>query len=356
MKNRLAPALLASLVLLGLGCNALETSDKTSGSPATPRTALPYYLPQAEVSLIGDYVDIVGDDGKPTGKLEFKVTIKAIYSADLSALRFARITTNPMFDEESSVKTVNGLLNTSVAVPADRTGDAVVTLAKIGLSGARLFSPYRASILGFDLSPPTPPAYKPVQPFKHRFDPLAPGGFDGARSALEKSGFSLDCSQEALLMGRADSMPDPVAPGRDLPGLAYRLPLPVSLQIAPLAGWGYSKGKGRMEYSDTVIIPDRSSCEVIPFRRVLFSKRETKVSWVDGIPVELSLKQPSPIIGGLSIPLQVLNAAGESIPAIIQIRNNAPTDRLNAEANRIDAEARLLQSQRKLEAIQAAGD
>lgn len=355
MKYSLAPALFGLLAALNFGCHAIETSTGSSVSGSAPRTALPYYLPQAEVSLIGDYVDILGDDGKPNGKVEFKVDIQAIYSADLDALRFACLTTNPMFDEESGVKTVNGLLNTSVAIPADRTGDAVVTLAKIGLSGANLFanirgiSPFGVTIPDLALSRSTP-----VKPFKHVFDPLAPGAIEGARTALRKSGFSLHCSQESALLEKAVAPPLDGPADRQDRGLAYRVPLPVALQIAPLSGWGYDKGKGSMQYNATVLIPDRSTCEVIPFRRVLFSKRETKVSWIDGVPVELSLKQPSPIIGGLSIPLQVLGAAGESIPAIIQIRNNAPVDRLNAESNRIDAEARLLESQRKLEALRAA--
>lgn len=356
--NRLRrPLAVATLAAFFAGCHAIETAVSSgNGQTGAPQTALPYYLPKAVVRLTGEYVDVIGEDGKPTGEREFKVTMQALYSADLGNRLFAHITTNPMFDEESIVKTTGGLLNTTSALPADRTGDAIVTLARIGMSGLLHGTRLSASEKIMGSVPAESTARNAIKPFNHVFDPLSSGALADAEKTLQKSGFDLIFGdKEALERKMAEEDANP--PKSDnLKGLVYRVPLPLTLWIRPSSGWKYTEGTGAAEYKGSVIVPDRKSFEMIPFRRVLFSKRETKVEWVDGMPVELSLKQPSPVIGGLSVPLKILDAAGEAIPSLIQIQNNAPTDRLNAEANRIDAEARLLESQRKLEALRAADE
>lgn len=357
--SRLHATLLMFSLLAMTACDTITSTVKPPEEPfdanISSSLGLQYNLPKANIRLVGGYAEKKNSE---TDKVEsvFQASIRTKQVADLDAVCFARITTNAMFDEDTHLKVENGLLQSATSKPEDKTGETIIALAKTAIASAKVMANLPASAPAsmkktLDVS-------TAAQPFDVKINPFAEASesesYEKAKEKLAALGWDLHI--EDFEKARASLNKEPAnTPKEGRAGLLYRMTLPLTVDVKLREGWVLDNAaKGADTFQSVVSIPHPGRVCSIPLKRVFMSKRETSVVFVEGNPVEVGMKQGSPVLNFVGIPLKIAEAAAEAIPGIIQVHNKAPTDAVSAQANYLDAQARLLESQKKLTEAQKA--
>lgn len=319
-------SLSATLVIVVVATQGCQTPIyKTTASVAAPDVqgrapvGINYFLPRSEIRIIGKYEPVE----KGSEKKNFVITIMETRFPDASAPRFSAIMEHPIYDEDTKIVVQNGLLNSSNTKPRDQTPEIFRAVVSGALNFAGL--PPIASFVqggpGKQLAP---------DPFDFTFDPLVPA------NGGSKSPWEVDLNNTFKVIVDMKSVTDCPPSSESTPnpgdksgegnkskestavslGLAFRPLRPVEIKIRERTA-----GSANIIIPDkTFLIPDNSRVEVFPVTRGLFTQRETDVVFKDGIPEQIHLKQPSPVLSVIRLPLDLLKSVSDALPAIIKVQ------------------------------------
>jgi hypothetical protein len=369
-------------------CQSFKSYPAKNGElpeAASNKQGLHYFLPKARLEIEGKYNDIKGTDGKTVVRREYVVAMKKYHVADPDAPVFAEITENVMYDEDSVLSVKDGLLQSANAKPEDKTGDIIVTLvgtvidvakAAGGAPGLKLFSK--------SLIPNIEKPKKPVTAFLVDFDPADSDALREAETIMNRAGFSLTLTGKKSKSansgpGKKDGT---VADFKD--GLAFRRPTALVAQVA-LNHEAYEyqnemedkeekvKGPDGVEttvkksvlktpsagaqmYRASFTVPDTTPNMVayVPVKRGFMTKRQTDVTFENGIPTKFDLKAPSPVLGFVKLPATIAKMAADAVPTLVKINNDSDKGQLTRETDLIKAQTDLIKAQNELNSLKAA--
>lgn len=299
--DSLALALCASLLVTS--CSSYSTYSKP---PDKDLFGLYYYLPRGYITVSGGYVKKKVDSGTESS---FVVAVAQVRVSDDRALMFAHLSENVMYDEDSAISTKDGLLTTATAKPEDKTADIIKTIVQTGLNVAATFDKAVSA---------TPNEYIEFDDVK--FDPFDEKERDAAVEKLKGYGLNMTFSNSKAATSL--HLDDDKAHS----GLAYRRPYPITVFLAPNGKRKVPDGT-KMVYDQrsSMVLPDPSTVAYVPLRRGFMTKRETSVDFVNGEPIKLGLKAPSPVLGFVKLPADVVKMVGDALPALVKVQPAAKT-------------------------------
>lgn len=354
-------------------CYTLESHQPGAGFTSLgvgteKQLGLQYFLPRASLEIEGNYYEIKNGENKGTGAWQYLIKVTKINRADPTTPVFARITSNAMFDEDTTLKVKDGLLTNAVSNPKDQTGAIIISLAESAIYAAKIAANVGGAggIKALGGEGALPPPLR-VLPFKVRFDPLIQSEYIKAEEEMRNSGFDLEIEGRKLVNGKPEyyNMPRlnnaPNAGMLAKGGLLYRRPLALQLRIDHLAKKGYSfvthdgtaaKGLSDVRQSFTVPNPDPAAVAALPMRRALLTQRKTDATFVEGEPTEIKMSQGSPVLAFVAIPNAILKSLAEAVPSIINVRQTGPVNATKAQADLLEQQARLLKKEAELRQVQ----
>ncbi len=330
-------------------------SEKTA-----KKQGLHYFLPRSKMLIKGAYVQTKDKDGKVVST-SYNVSVSEVRRADPDAPQFAEITENIMYDEDTTLKVDKGLLTSSVAKPKDQTPEIIKTVAGAALDLAKL-GPNPFSFKSFKLPLAVPKHYKP---FSVEIDPFVQSSITAALKKMNAAGWSLEVTGNASKRDQAAPGPETLAAktgktgSRKLPGLVYRRPTPVMFTITSYGDYTAAEGTeinvpDRPEF----ILPDPTTIAYMPVRRGFMTQRVTTVTFVEGMPSEIALTQPSPVLAFVKLPADIIKMVGEALPAIIKVNTPAasPTDLdlLKAQNALLEQKIKQIEFETKLSQLQSS--
>jgi hypothetical protein len=348
------------------GTNAMVLPEDTG-----KKQGLHYFLPRAELVIIGSYQetkDAVGD----VVEKQYVTSVTKTNKPDAAMPLFVEITENVMYDEATTLKAPNGLLNSSVTKPEDKTGEILETLAATIVEVARI-NAYRTSALADErvAAPPT----NLVRPFRIKIDPLDPKSREAGIKKAKDCGIDISidnvfdappgttpresiAAKNGMLQRRQSATKKDVTNAN---GLAYRRPQMLRLSFATAANFVFDKSvsKGQpvgsvsdnMAVQDTTV-PDPRTLAVIPIKRGFMSRRETNVTFVQGEITEFDLKQPSPVLGAVKVPFNIVKMVGQAIPAILQVKQDAPVKEMKSQNDLLQMQINQMKLENELRQLQ----
>lgn len=301
------------------GCSSFSTSDQFSSAPGAVLTGVPYYLPLGRIHIVGSNSgsqtkttgSVTPSDhngsGTPTGTAtdpngtqnngqtagQYTIAITAVIEPDPSHLYYLKRNGNYLDDDNITISVnANHLLSTSTATSTDETANIVgqvVSLAESFREGPPLTSPTGTA-------EPTP--------FEVTFDPLNQGEVDNARSVIQNSNLTLERIKISDANPHTLFAKDGQAPGTNGEGVAFRLPRVFTIKIDNLA-W---KAKYQLSAAQNVVLPDKTSEYLLDTSRMPFVIKATQLAFNNGMLTSFSQSVPSPILGALAIPKNIIQA------------------------------------------------
>ena len=371
MKNSLQHLSILVLSFSLSGCGSFKSyppvADGILPETASNKQGLHYFLPRARLEIEGKYNDIKGADGKTTVRREYGVNVKKYHVADPQAPVFAEITENVMYDEDSVMTVKDGLLQSANAKPEDKTGEIIVTLAGTAIDAARIAASGPTA-----LSPENRQRVKaPVTPFLVDFDPFNEAEVGDARAIIKRAGFALTLPGKVSMTGR----PALPSPGKTRSkkvsdhhnGLAFRPPTALRVELAlDEKSFEYqhemegdkvkTPSNGALKYRSSLTAPNVSpgSIAYVPVQRGFMVKRQTNVTFENGIPTVFDLKAPSPVLGFVKVPAAVVKMVADAVPTLIKVQRDTAKSEVTYQTELIKAQSDLIKAQNDLNNLKAA--
>lgn len=298
----LALAISLFVVILGFsvlaGCAEMKTRDSSweAAHPGKALTGVHYSLPRGVVDM----------EGKPGGSGEtYAITIGRHNESEGSA-RYRLVRCHSPFDEDTTEFHIdaNGLLTSNLNITSEskvpdiifNLTDTAINLAKIGAKAQTMMGMTRAEA--------TP---RPLKPFKVSFDPLIRRERLQAVRVLESAGFGLTVSN---ISSSDDGGKELSAVEKISENGAYYHPL-TTVKIVVSC-----EGDAAVSVARNVSIPDPSRVAVYALYRAPLVKKETKLTFVDGEPRDLTGKHPSEVLEASLIPVTVTSKVLAALPDI----------------------------------------
>lgn len=383
--------LLTALVMVAAlsNCQSFKSypaqANGTLPKSAANKQGLHYFLPKARVEIEGKYNDVKGTDGKTIIRREYVVNMKKYHVADPDAPVFAEITENVMYDEDSVLTVKDGLLQSANAKPEDKTGEIVVTLVGTVIDVAKTvggspgFKLFNKSLIA-DIEK----AKQPVTPFLVDFDPADTDALAEVRRIMGRAGFFLTLTgKKSNSTNCGDEQTNCKAPCFEN-GLAFRRPTALVAQVTlNHESFEYQNemeekddkdnmvkgpdgkevpGKkmvlktpavGAQMYRASFTVPDTNPKMVayVPVKRGFMTKRQTDVTFENGIPTKFDLKAPSPVLGFVKLPAAIAKMAADAVPTLIKINNDSAKGQLTRETELLKAQTDLIKAQNELNSL-----
>lgn len=352
-----------------------NSDETTLPDIALKSLGVPYFLPKGVLLVKAEYQK----PAKAEEKRKYVITVAKAMRADPQAPQFLRIGENAMYDEKSQIKVQNGLLTTVNAEPNDRTADIIKTvvgtaldLAKIANGSVPALASAKSSSDEKDKDPD--PEFGT---FDVEIDPFDAASCEKAAEEMKKAGWSFhlhawnkDVTNKALLTKeeaetkRRSPFSKPIknsSSGSQMPGPVYRLPTPVVLELRTVP---HENGKDFVLPKDAVnggegapnrpefILPVPGTHAYVPIKRGFMTQRTTNVGFTDGMPTDVSLTQPSPVLATVKLPADIVKMVGEALPAIVKVENKAAPitalDQIKAENAMLEQRMKQLEFEQKI--------
>lgn len=296
-----------------------------------------YHLPQGALRIKGDYADTKQPEG------DFIITITSSITPDPRTRYYLEAGTNVIYDDDFKLH-VNGrgLLETVNVSAEDKTAAIIGDVAGIA-----------ASVLKFSrgMSPSDHARAKAMEkpPLRLPFDyTFLPDEADTIKRLLHDKGFDLEVFASVPVGATAGDFAFRSEDGgeagkrvatRDVekaPGVVFR---PLSPYRIVVTDTPYANQLGRsaaiIRAGATVMIPDNKKKLLLRLGRTPFIKRTDNLVFVDGVLTKFEGTRPSPIVGVLQIPKNILTAI---VPLPLEIRqtqiNNINAERELEELNK----------------------
>ena len=230
----------------------------------------------------------------------------------------ARGVWNSLADDRLVMSVENGLLASVNATNKDQTGAAIGKVVEIAVEAAKAVT--LVTRTGKDLTPPSAAYDRTIV-----FDPFK-GGQDEIFAAL---GLVVDVRP----FGEPSFEPTGSLSGAKVSetcdhSLCYRDPVAVSIRVTDFSG---------NVREIVTLVPDQRVTSGIDVARSTCVEANTALTFTKGMLTQVDLTRPSPVVGCLEIPLQVLQR-------IVQV----PGELLKFETGNIDAERALIEAQNQL--------
>lgn len=344
-----------------------ELSTNTSS-----RQGLHYFLPRSQFLIVGKYIVPKADEAGAVKRYE--VSLTKVNASDPAAQFFAEIDENSFYDENSKLKTVDGLLTTVDAQPEDKTADIVKSLASTALGVMQLL-PSLPAVKGGAAPPPPGTEVKPkptVKNFSKRFDPLDQAERERVLKEIENeagvkvtltpkknfpSGYwprTNEKTSKAVFGGERGAATVVKSGDRRVDGLAYRRPLPVHTEIQAVLPYEDDTKASSLPMKSDMTIPNPGSVAVFPVKRGFMTKRHTVVAFTAGEPTDVQLSAPSPVLGFVKLPEELVKMVGQAVPSIINIRNSTPVSQTKAQNDLLQMQINQLKLENELRQLQQA--
>jgi hypothetical protein len=240
----------------------------------------------------------------------------------------------------------NGLLTTIASTNADKTGDVLIDLAKIGVESFKLASGVPSFGPRLRQATNTPP-----KEFDLTFDPTDENEFLAASNTLKSAELTLTIANSIPNFGKGWTKLDVCKKSSDkeFDGFFYRPALPYTVSI---------KNTDESVIMKTVFLPNEAPIVSYSPQRSPMVERVTSISLENGILKEVYVSKPSSIQAGVKVPLTVLQSVIALPTDLIQLKLNYSTADKNladAQKNELDAMRGLLDAQRKFLDAQTNG-
>jgi hypothetical protein len=103
--------------------------------------------------------------------------------------------------------------------------------------------------------------------------------------------------------------------------------------------------------SQTVVMPNKNILGSIPIERAPFVKKEFVLSFTNGMLTSVQTKNPSEVLGFISIPINVAKAIVSIPSAMLKFETtqiNADNNLLTAQQKNLDLQRQIIETQQKL--------
>jgi len=309
-----------------IGCSGqMQQSHYVGGSRVTT-TRMSYSLPKALINLSVDS-DAAGKITVTTPSASLLPDPDARYNVEIRESAFADDTYN------IGVST-NGLLETSQGVAEDRTSGIVAKVIEIFTEVAKMTVNRAAPVEGKKA-----PYHADLS-----FDPFNNSSVARANSQLRYAGSDFVIDVEGVsgeTIGKITQVEVINAASGCSGSLCTRLVRPIVITLK-------SKASG-FAGSYMTIVPDPTYVVGVDIERGPCIKRDTKITFANGILTKYDLTKPSEVLGCLAIPLELAKAIVSIPGALLTFR----VEKIGNENKLVDAQAALLASQAKLIKAQA---
>jgi hypothetical protein len=324
------PAAISSGVLLNQGCQTpiYKTTDSLPNQDPHERkpNGLQYFLPKAEITIVGKYEPVE----KGSEEKKFVITKTKTCFPDANAERFTEIVENVFYDEDTKITVQNGLLSSSNTKPKDQAPEIIKTVVSAVLNAGGL-NPS-------GLLPGTDLKSKSKREFGYVFDPFVPhdrkniGGYLLTVEVGERNNVGIIAKEPSS-------------------GLAFRPLVPVTVRLRDPNNESFVDDQ-------VFLVPDtrEGSERRVPVTRKVFTQRETEVVFTNGSPEQIHLKQPSPVLAIARLPLDLIKAVGDALPAIVKVqypdKTVAKFEALKAENAILEQKIKQVEMDNKLRSLQ----
>lgn len=369
----------ALMVAVLVGCSTLKSARVGNTPPAKPkhRSGIAYFLPRVRLNVkaslaggggkepakdatqINNIVTVVvNNETKPATNAPaggasaqekpnpvYQITINEMYEPDPAHLYLLRPQFNALAADTYRVVVSNGLLTTISSTNADKSGEVIVDLAKIGIEA-------------FKLAAGGPPsmhvkttAEKWPREIDVTFDPTDPVQLREAQQHLLDVKLNLAFTNHGRFSfregwRRVGGMS--AGKGEEGNGFFYRPLLPYTVTL--------SNGSDGSFVSRTVLLPNEAPILSFCPQRAAFVERVTHVALENGTIKEVYFSKPSELSAAVKIPLGILQSI-VALPAdLIQLKINYHSQNkalIESQQKEIEALRTLLKSQKDLAEAQA---
>lgn len=351
-------------------CTSFKSYTNADGKPgmvpdlARKSLGVPYFLPKSVLLVRGEYLK----PEKEGGKRKYMVTVSQVTRADHSAPQFLHIKENPMYDEKSDIKVgPNGLLTSVNATPNDRTADIIKTVVGTAIDVAKIAN---GGVFGAPNVAPAPDQKVPLfGEFDVEIDPFSSSSCQKAAAEMEEAGWNFvlnawgkdAATNKAVSAQTTESHASHIngkkpEQGDETPGPVYRLPTPVVFRLKArdryvLPADAVNGGAGvpnRPEF----ILPVPGTYAYVPIKRGFMTQRTTNVTFSNGMPTEVSLTQPSPVLAFVKLPADLVKMVGDALPTLVKVENKttpvSALDQIKADNAMLEQRLKQLEYQQKI--------
>jgi hypothetical protein len=277
------------------------------------------------------------------------ISITPIVVPDMSRTIALSYQESSFSDDDIDVETANTregscLLQKVSASSEDKSGAVIEQVATIALRSI-------TGLPGINVSP-SAKGLAPAKTAPYTVELLLDGGEDSYATAtaqlnaqLSAAGYNFTVSIVPL-----DAVPSPDAgypkpdSGSAYEGILYRTPQPYKFSVL----------RGQATAAEAVFYSESGMpYQLLPIKRSAFVKRETTITFVQGVPVTVETKKPSEVLAAVSIPLDIVTAILAAPGQLLTFRVNNTQSKGQLEANEatiIENQQTLLEKQKALEA------
>lgn len=328
--NRVVLVTIAMGVII-CGVSACSTFTTTSEFPSTdkPISGIPYYLPLGRIHIVGSTTapatdNTPAEDATPAGstdstsdvtatqkakknastqdaasgkkaEVQYNIVITTVLAADPSALFYLKRNADYLFDDKITLS-INSkyLLSSSSADSKDETATIISNI----VSDVALMRTVTVSASPFDVT----------------FDPENPEELKIAAEKISDSHLNLQVinskgvdlvGQKATNADTKDNMDREQSSSsvQNFNGVAFRLPTAYTIRV--------TSGKNTtptISSVQTAILPEKKQNYFLDATRMPFSEKTTQLTFTDGMLTTFSQNVPSPILGFIGIPKDIITA------------------------------------------------
>jgi hypothetical protein len=265
----------------------------------------------------------------------YDVTIQAVYEPDPDYIFLLNPKFNALSADTYRVAISNGLLTTITSTNADKTGEVLIDLAKIGIESFKIAAGL-----------PAPPGVleareKYPKQVESIFDPSNDKELVNAQAVFDAGGFKLEVARPLTNFGKWTQLT--AADHQEFDGFFYRTVLPYTISVT-------SKSEGSSA-NKTLLLPNGAPILCYSPERSPMVERVTQIALENGALKEVYVSKPSSIAATVKVPLSILQSIVALPTDLVQLKLNyssADKNLLESQKAEIDAMRGLLEAQRNL--------
>ncbi len=287
------------------------------------------------------------------GGMKHAASLKTLAPAPDPTERYiAQLSGHAWRDDNIKLVTENGLLSGSTSEATGQAGAVLVNLFSAIAAGAPGAVP-SVGLMSLPKLLATPPAQECKEfVFSRVFDPTDAAEVDAAAAALaQASGMSWQLTVTPAPQRPAGASSTEAPKPRSADGLVYRAPVPVSVHVEARSAGGCTVDEPTAATLHTAV-PDSRMRLVMPFDAGAFTKTKHAMVFKNGMPVEMSIDQPSQAAAVARLPVEILKAMVEVPASILKLRvdhDNQGAALIEAQSKQVQAQIDLLKAQQALQ-------